>query len=212
MIEGLILFQDEATRIGDCFPTLINAVEENSHPYLVGSIELTDENGYIIDTYRVKIVPTEDYPYEFPHVYELGGRIPINIDWHVFPDGHCCIKAHTEEILICHQGITLIDFIKNEVIPYFFNQKHRELYGYFLQERSHGKKGNLEFLYEVFGTVDKSVIRRCLLFISKKQEPNRVSMCFCGSGEKYRKCHRGTYRLLCRLTENDIATYYAMVE
>ena len=212
MSEGLILFQNEAACIEDYFPTLHLAESESSLPYVVGSIELADENGDIIDTYQIKIVPTQDYPYEFPYVYELGGRIPINIDWHRFPDGHCCIKAQTEEILICNQGITLAGFIKTEIIPYFFNQKHRELYGYFLQERPHGQKGNLEFVYEVFRTTDKSLIKRCLLFISKKQEPNRVSRCFCGSKEKYRKCHRDTYRLLSRLTEADIATYYAILE
>lgn len=212
MGKGLILFQNEATCIGDYFPALTYAVTENSHPYVIGSIELADERGGIIDRYQVKIVPTKDYPSKFPYVYELNGRIPINIDWHMFPDGHCCIKAQTEEILICNQGLTLAGFIETEVIPYFFNQKHRELYGYFLQERPHGQKGNLEFLYQVFRTTDKLVIRRCLLFISKRQEPNRVSICYCGSGEKYRKCHRDTYRLLCRLPETDIATYYAMLE
>jgi hypothetical protein len=211
MSEGLFLFQNEAKRIGDYLPMLAYSIGENNHPYIIGSIELADKNGDIIDTYRIKIIPTKNYPYEFPYVYELDNRIPINVDWHVFPDGHCCIKAHTEEILICNQGLTLIGFIKNEVIPYFFNQKHRELYGYFLQERSHGQKGNLEFLYDIFRTTDKSVIRQCLLFISKRQEPNRVSECFCGGGEKYRKCHRDAYRLLCRLTETDFVTYWLML-
>lgn len=211
MSKGLILFQNEATCIGDYFPTLIYAVEENGHPYVMGSIELADENGSIIDTYRIKMVPTEDYPYRFPFVYELDGRIPINIDWHIFPDGHCCIKAYTEEILICNQGLTLAGFIQNEVVPYFFNQKHRELCGYFLKERSHDQTGNLQFLYEAFKTTDKSVIRRCLAFILQRQEPNRVSLCFCGSGDKYRRCHRDTYRLLCQLSDSDLIIYGAIL-
>ncbi|MDQ1086768.1 SEC-C metal-binding domain-containing protein [Siphonobacter sp. SORGH_AS_1065] len=196
MSEGLNIFQQEAICISDHFPTLRYGVMENGHPYVISSIELRDENGDIIDLYRIKIVPTKDYPYRFPLVYEIEGRIPINIDWHLFPDGHCCIKAQTEEILICSNAITLIDFINIEIIPYFFNQKHRELYGYFIDERPHGQKGNLEFLYEIFKTRNKLIIEKCLVYIAKKEEPNRVGVCFCGSGKKYRKCHRDTYKLL----------------
>lgn len=211
MSNGLHLFEKEVTTIHDYFPNLTYSVGENRHPCVIGTIDLKDEEGCLIDTYRIKIKPTVNYPHEFPYVYELDGRIPNNIDWHVYKDGHCCLKALPEEILICSQGISLSSFIANEVLPYFFNQKHRELYGYFLQERAHGQTGNLEFLYEIFQTTDKSVIRRCMLFIAQRQEPNRVSMCFCGSGKKYRKCHRDTYKLLCRLTDDNIIKYLSMV-
>lgn len=212
MSEGLIEFLKEASKISDYFPKLMYSVEENGHPYVSGIIDLKDEQGGLIDSYRIKIKPTQHYPYEFPYVYELDNRIPKNIDWHIYSDGHCCVKALPEEILICRQGIALSTFIEGQVIPFFFNQKHRELYGYFIQERGHGSEGNLESLYEIFRIQDKAVIKQCLLFISKRQEPNRVSLCFCGSKKKYRKCHRDTYKMLCRLSDDDLETYWQILK
>lgn len=138
-------------------------------------------------------------------VYEIGGRLPINIDWHVYEsDGHCCIKAFPEEVLICKSGITLESFIEEQLRPYFYNQKHREVNGFFLNERSHGVKGNVEFFEEVFKTKNIQIIISGLEFIQLRKEPNRVQTCFCGSGKKYRKCHQKTYRTLHLFSDEEL--------
>lgn len=164
-------------------------------PEIVGTLQLTDDQGNKIDVYEVRIVYTPGYPFRFPLVYEIGGRLPINIDWHVYPDGHACICTVPEEIIICHAGITVKSFIEQHVRPYFFNQKHREINGFFLKERSHGPQGNIEFFKEVFGTKNLGLIAQSLLYIKSNSEPNRVQICFCGSGIKYRRCHRQVFRL-----------------
>jgi len=179
--------------------------------YISGELKLHDDQGSCIDSYFIRIVPSEKYPFQFPHVFETGGRLPYNIDWHVFPDGHCCLKSIPEEALLCKQGITLPWFIEHQVKPYFFNQKYRELNGYYLKERSHKMEGNIEFFEDVFRTNDLIKIAQGLLFIKGRKKPNRVSKCFCGSGMKYRKCCREAYRSLSKFTDEELELYIRMI-
>lgn len=211
--NGFLIFKKEAEIIQNDYPGLILVADEkNATPSISGIIQLEDEKGSFIDSYKIKIIPTTDYPNRFPHVFEIGGRIPINIDWHVYPDdGHCCISSIPEEILICKNGISLHNYIENQVKPYFFNQKHRELNGFFLKERPHGTEGNVQFFIETFKTKDLATIIKYLVFIRQRNEPNRVSLCFCGSGLKYRKCHRETYRVLSAFNNEELNIFLEMI-
>ena len=212
MINGIDLFKQEAKYINDHFPSLAYAEEENGHPFIYGEIQLTDAANELFDSYLIKIVPTDNYPLSFPQVFEKGGRMPINVDWHVFPDGHCCLMSIPQETLTCKKGITLVWFIEQEVIPYFYHQKHRELYGYFLKERSHGSKGHIEFFQEKFNTTDLSFIVKMLLFMSKKKEPKNSDKCFCGSISKYKKCHRSLFREFQLFKANELMAYARFVQ
>lgn len=209
MNNGYTNFKEEAIKIRDHYSKL-KYMETEGLPYIFGELELKDGTSELVDSYFIRIQPTSDYPRKFPHVFETCGRIPKNIDWHIFDNGRCCIKSIPEEILICKQGISLNQFIKDQVEPYFFNQKYRELNGYFLNERSHGVKGNIEFFEEVLGTKSLILIKKCLVFIRDDMEPNRVSNCFCGSGKKYRKCHQSTYRLLRLFTNSELDLFIKM--
>jgi len=129
----------------------------------------------------------------------------------VYPDGHCCINSIPEEILICRKGINLQCFIEDQIKPYLFNQKYREENGFFLKERPHGNKGNIQFFIDVFKTNDMVPIIQGLNFMRQRKEPNRVSHCFCGSGQKYRKCHREAYRTLSAFTNQELDYFIAMI-
>jgi hypothetical protein len=208
MRDAMELFKQEAALIPGNIPSLNYAEKEDGLPYLFGELALRDEIGQIVDTYSIRIEPAPAYPFQFPYVYETGNRIPNNIDWHVFADGHCCIKSLPEELLLCKTGITLDWFIERQIVPYFFNQKYREIHGFFLHERSHGLKGNIEFFEDILRTRNPVKIVEWLEFIKKRDEPIRVSDCFCGSGIKYRKCHREAYRTLSKFTNQELE-YYA---
>lgn len=212
MSEGLIQFKKEAKNINEHFTELSYNEDEKGLCEIIGSLGLKDDTGVLIDSYSIKIVPREKYPYRFPLVFETGGRLPINIDWHIFPDGHCCIKTVPEEIMLCKKGITLQGFIKEQVLPYFFNQKHRELHGYFMQERSHGMRGNLEFFKEHFNTQDENLVLKLLLEIQKVGEQKSNSKCLCGSGRKFKKCHRRIIRSTRAFSKGEISYFIASVK
>jgi hypothetical protein len=213
MNNGFHIFKKETEFIQDEYPGLkLGDDDDSGAPCISGIIQLEDEKGSLIDSYKIKIIATTEYPYRFPYIFEIDGRIPINIDWHVYPNnGHFCISSIPEEILICKNGISLHSFIENQVKPYLFNQKYRETHGFFLNERPHGNKGNIQFFIEVFQTNDLTTIVNWLIFIKQRNEPNRVSLCFCGSNQKYRKCHRKTYRTLSAFTNLELDYFIDMI-
>lgn len=204
------LFIEEAKQLKLNFFDFSLVEDEACNPYIEGSLHLPDEEGKFIDSYSIKIEVMDGYPNNFPLVYEIAKRIPINIDWHVFPDGHCCIVTPPEEFLICKKGITLEKFIIKYVLPYFHNQLFRELKGYFLNERSHGDEGIKEFFLSKFNTQDSKKVSQWLLFIAKKKEPVRTANCFCSSGKKYRKCHKNLFRELSIFSSKQLI-YYSML-
>lgn len=209
--NGFKLFKEQAHLLAYQFPELKYFEDGNGIPEVAGSLILSDDQGMVIDTYQIRIVCTPDYPLSFPLVYETGGRIPVNIEWHVYPEGHACICSIPDQIIACNKGITLGDFIDRQVNPYFFNQKHRELHGFFLKERSHGDQGNIEFFIEIFQTNDLQIIAQKLLYIKSNPEPNRVAACFCGSGKKYRHCHRHVFKLFKHLPGNILELFIRFI-
>ena len=146
-MKGKQLFLAEVKKLNLSFFDFY--LDEDS-PYILGTIYLPDEKGCFIDSYKIKIEIKNDYPNSLPLVFETEKRIPNNIEWHVFPDGHCCIVTPPEESLICKRGFTLEEFIIKHVLPYFHNQLFRELNGFFLNERSHGDEGIQEYFKTLF--------------------------------------------------------------
>ena len=211
MNDGYRAFRGNAIQVPEFFPELRYLETDIGMPYLAGDIVLRGDSGEYIDSYAVKIEPTEGYPFRFPRVIETGGRLPVNIDWHVYPDGYCCLMSPPEQILKCKNGVALLGFIENHVKPYFFAQKHRELYGFYLKERSHGDDGIIEFFEDIFRTKDLFVIARGLMFIKNRQEPSRTGKCFCGGSQKYRKCHRDAFRTLSAFTDFEIMKFVEVI-
>ena len=201
--ENVATFYGEALKILSKYPKL-EILRKDNIVYLSGELDLFDNAGILQDSYFIEILPTENYPYQFPYLYERGGKIPRNIDWHVHNDGHCCIKTMPEEWLTCKNGINLDYFILSEVIPYLYNQTFRRLNGYFLNERSHGVLGKIEFFQELFATKSLSKVISWLIFVIFNQEPNRVADCFCDSKIRYRLCHRDAFRKLKKLDSQEL--------
>lgn len=212
MNSGHLLFREEASDCINQYSTLKYVEEKDDVPTIQGELILKNDQGEEIDTYKIKIVCSTNYPLSFPAVYETGGRIPPNIDWHVHSDRHACICSWPEELILCSQGITLHSFIENQVTPYFFNQKYRETFGFFLKERAHGNRGNLDFFKEEFRANDLKFVLNCLQYIKSNKEPNRVHDCFCGSGIKYRKCHRKEFRKFKPLPEDLIDQFMRIIK
>lgn len=189
-------FAIEALKVLSDFPDLQLCIREDSLPYLSGNLILLDENDVMYDEYSIKVECTKDYPNSFPLVYETNERLPHNIDWHIYGDGHFCICTPIEEYIQCAKEITLASFIQQLVLPYLHNQSFREKEGYFLHERSHGSMGILESLYDILDVNNLHKVYSLLTYIYKNSTPSRTSKCFCGSDKKYRYCHKVAYQAL----------------
>ncbi len=206
-MNGYSVFEQEAKGVIDKYKELSFKIDDGI-PCVFGYMSLTDEYGNIEDTYQINIKAVINYPNNFPLLFETGGRIPRNFDWHIFEQtGNCCIASPPEEIIICNSGLNLISFIDNQVKNYFCSQIFRNQNGYFLKERSHGSKGWIEFFQETFMTDNIFNIEYGLNQIIQGKKIDRVSICFCGSGIKYRKCHKISYDVLSKLTNDNVRMF-----
>jgi len=162
---------------------------KNGTDYLKGILDISDENGIVVGSFSVEIHPTEKFPYRFPKLYEVGGDIPCEPDWHKYSDNFCCLTVGQEEILICHKGISIIEFIDKIARPYFANQLYRKREGRYLNEYPHGLDGIKVFYTELFKRNDLSLWRKCIDSAFVKRQIGRNDKCYCNSGVKYKNCH-----------------------
>lgn len=171
---------------------------KDGKPIITGDIEIVDKNGKHWDSYSIEIHCSEQYPNRYPDLYETSNKIPKIGDWHIYEDSlTCCITIPPKEILRCRNGITLLEYIDEEVVPYFFNQTHRRVEGYYANgEYLHGVMGLYQYYAELFQISDIHRLVRMMIWVGENSKPNRTSMCFCGSGLKYRNCHRGAYETM----------------
>lgn len=209
MTIGYSAFEQQLDDAEASYPSL----KRESGPqgcFLKGRLDIIDAAGKYWDTYEVEIHFQEGFPYRFPALYETGGKIPKKGDWHIYEDTlTCCVKVLPEEILRCINGITLVEYIKEEVLPYLFNQTHRRIEGYYVNgEYSHGAIGFYEFYSEALGTkgdIKKTVA--LMKYIADHSRPDRTSKCFCGSSAKFRHCHRPAFDKLKKIGDNILLSH-----
>jgi hypothetical protein len=195
------------------FPKL-GRIERDGVVILKGELEVIDTFGKYWDSYTVEIHHSDTFPFRFPILYEVGGKIPQIGDWHINEDTKsCCIKVLPAELITCKNGITLTGFIQQEVLPYLFNQTHRRVEGYYVNgEYSHGIHGIYEFYSRLLNTGDSIKKTLTLMtYVASNPKPERTSLCFCGSGIKYRKCHRDAFEQLALVDKKDLIAHYYLI-
>lgn len=203
MEKGYSIFVDQLNQVIHRYPDF-EISSKNGKEFLRGNLEIIDDEGKSWESFQVKIKYKEGFPYRFPKVFETSDRIPKIADWHIYKDGSCCIDVLPSEIIKCRDGITIVDFIENELTPYLFNQAYRMVEGYYVNAGySHGLMGIYEFFSSRLRT--RKDVRKTLSlmhYIATKPRLNRSNKCFCGSNELFRKCHMQAYDELNKLDES----------
>lgn len=192
-----IQFEKDILLVPKLFNKLIIA-QENEEQVLKGSLDIIDESGKLWDTYEVEIKGSESYPYTFPKLYETNNAFPKNADWHIYEnDFSCCVDVTPNELIICKEGLNVVDFIKEFAIPYFANQTYRIREGYYLYgEYSHGILGRLEFYQSKLKAQSPIQLLQMFDLIIKDYNPDRREICLFCHKEKFRRCHRDAFREL----------------
>lgn len=183
------LFENELQNAIKKYPDLIVRKNSDGSEYLKGILNIPDDTGNIADSFSIEIHATAKFPYRYPKVYEVGGDIPMEADWHKYNDNSCCLTVEQEELIDCHYGITLIYFIERVVIPYFANQIYRKTTGHYLNEYPHGIDGVRLFYSNLFESDDKNLWKTCVINCFTKGKFERNHKCYCGSGRKFKTCH-----------------------
>lgn len=197
-----VQFEEDILLVPKVFDKL-SIVEENEERFLKGSLDIIDGTSKVWETFQVEIKGSESYPYAFPRLYETKNAFPKNVDWHVYEnDFSCCVDVPMSERIICKNGLNVVDYIKQFAIPYLANQLFRIREGYYIYgEYSHGIKGRLEFYQSKLKAKSPALLITMFDLILKDYNPDRREMCpFCHK-EKFRKCHRNSFREMQQIKE-----------
>ncbi|MCE7057649.1 hypothetical protein LZF95_23405 [Algoriphagus sp. AGSA1] len=199
-MESSEIFESHIGPVIEKYPKLSRVLTSEGKVTLKGEMEIIDAEGNFWEVFEIEIHHVDSYPLQFPKVYEVGGKIPKIADWHIYVDTKsCCVAIAPEESIACKKGITLVQFIDEFVLPFFFNQAFRRVEGYYKNgEYSHGIQGIFEFYDETFKTHGNvsALIRLMKKMALIKTRPGRTHQCFCGSVNKFRHCHRETFNKL----------------
>lgn len=142
-----------------------------------------------IRSYKILMRIPDDYPNSHPIVFETGGAIHRDPDFHINEDGSACLFARPERFEKCPPGTRIKAFLNGPVKSFFFSQAFKEKIGEWpFGEWSHGPIGTIEYYGRLFKTPRISVIKSCLE-LALLRKLYRQWKCPCGSGNRLIKCH-----------------------
>lgn len=181
------LFEQHLPAAVMAYPDL-QIVGKPGHQYLRGILDVPDGAGGVACSYLVEIKPSARYPYRYPFAYEVGGDIPVGADNHKYLDNRLCLGVDAEEIIQCHNGLAIVEFIEKVLIPHLANQYYHHITGSYLQEYAHGYDGIRQYYEKLLGTSDM-VVWAALFRVAFDKRIERNDPCCCGSGQKFKRCH-----------------------
>ena len=166
------------------YPTL-HAFVVDGECRIRGTFAAVEADRYVLD-----IALPGNYPHAMPSVWEIGYRIPREIDRHVFEDGSLCLGPPLA-LWIQLGGYYSIERVIEGPLRSFLigNSLVEEGEPWPHGDRPHGAAGLLEHLGELIGTSDPRPVGRFLLDVWERKVRGHW-LCPCGSGLIIRKCHR----------------------
>jgi hypothetical protein len=150
------------------------------------------------DCYEV-IIDLKTYPDNFPIVYEIGERIPQVMDRHKYSnsDGCCFTTFAKAQVLLKTKIFSLLEFLKEIVIPYFKSNSFYEINKYYPNSTySHGVDGVIEGYKDILVLPLKAneiLIQTILLNRLQGKILTIRDKCYCGSGDKLKRCYNGKH-------------------
>jgi hypothetical protein len=185
------VFEKDFESVKERFPKLSYGWNKKSNLWVVsGELDICDSIGVYWNTFNIAILVSRGYPFCVPVVIERSEIIPRHIDWHVSPQGLCCLDAEQSLLALSKKGINLSDFIAEKIYPFFANQLHKlESEKYAGQEYAHHTAGVIQYYLEdlKIPSVEKIIV---ILEISLANKGlGRNEKCPCASGKKLKHCH-----------------------
>ncbi len=157
---------------------------------ITGDLDICDTAGAYWNTFQITMLVPCGYPYSIPVVAERSIIIPRHIDWHISPEGLCCLDAEHSLIALSKRGIYLGDFIAEKVYTFFANQIHKlECKEYAGAEYAHHTAGVIQYYIEELNMPSVEATLQTLTQIFNKQGLGRNDKCPCGSHLKLKVCH-----------------------
>jgi ubiquitin-protein ligase len=142
--------------------------------------------------YSVALRVPDDYPKHPPVMYCNDPKLPINIDRHILKNGQACLGVTTEVRRKWSAAPNMVSFVDEFVGPFLAWQIFFDAYGCppAWGQRSHDKKGVLEFYADILGLEVDANIVGFMRLLARKNIPGGHEMCPCESGRRLRTCHK----------------------
>lgn len=177
------------------FPDLRISQSDRFPVTLEGSIILSGSKGPF-DSFNVRIEFQDGFPLIAPQLFETSGRLPREIDRHIFSDGHACLAvweawlARTDDWSV---GATLNGPIRN----FLLSQSEFERTGKWpFGEHAHGSVGQLDAIKAIIDPEAIGASRVVWIVDTLFKWPAGHISCPCGSGRRFRHCHRSELEVL----------------
>lgn len=182
------LIRDEYLQAAVKYKKLKPPVKQGNGWSIDGHFDVIDSEGHLWDTYGVKILLPEGFPYALPILIETTGKIEQHEDWHNV-QGECCLATYAVMFKELGTPISLVrwldrfvhDFLANHVI-----RLHDKEYP--KGEYEHGTPGIIDGYKEIFGVNTEDEVLTRLRLLCGATKIGRNDPCFCNSGKKYKKC------------------------
>lgn len=144
----------------------------------------------ITDSYQIRLqlplVPTS----ALPQVYEDGGRIPRELDHHVYPDGSLCLGSPLRLRQILGAMPSLLRFLTQCVAPFLYAVSWREQggFGYPFAELAHGTAGLIDDYERLFSLQGRPKVMATLNLLALPKRVANKLLCPCGCGLRLGRC------------------------
>lgn len=143
----------------------------------------------VTDAYELRIEVPE-YPQQLPRVFETAGRIPKDIDEHVFPrSGKLCLGSELRLRTKIGATLNLVHFADQCIVPYLYSTTRRQSEGQFvLGELAHGNPGLFDDYQDIFGVSNQDAVLAALRILATKPSSADRHPCPCGCGKRLAQC------------------------
>jgi hypothetical protein len=191
-------FEKDFKRITNTYPKLGYTWNDQAAGWIIsGELDICDQAGLYWDTFNIGILIPSTYPYAVPVTVERNQVIPREMDWHISPEGLCCVDIPHSLLLASRKGIRLAAYMEDKVYPFFANFLHKLHKGcYAGEEYEHHFDGVLQFYRGELSieSPETAIILLKLVINQRDISPNKP--CPCGSGKKLKFCHGQALPLL----------------
>ena len=167
----------------------LNLVFASGGIFVQGVLGFSAQYGGVVmaDSYTIEIGIPHSYPSVPPNIRECGDRVPK--EFHTGEDGLLCLGSSLDVKMKFDANPTLLGYVTELVIPYFFSFSCWEKYGVMpYGELPHGGEGILNYYCELFNTPSHLAVLNLLALLATESYRGHIA-CPCGSGLRLRKCH-----------------------
>lgn len=192
----------DALEVAREYPDLKLVVcEKDERAQIIGTITHREEKSRVATLIPLRIELRSGYPEKEPVAYETAGQfVHGNLDGHVLSDGQLCLWLPPRSQWDGSDPHALLKFVDQILL---FADRHlvwKETGNWPGGASAHGDLGWVEFIHEQL-CIPLEGLEGFAEGFGKEDGLDLYNDCPCGSGAKYRFCHREKVRNLRRICE-----------